>query len=123
LFPGSHPLAVNALALTVGAAMLAVISLAAGEPWRLPQERATWLAYGYLVVFGSLMLFYLYLYVLARWTASATSYSFLLFPISTILIASWLADEVISPRFLLGGAVVLAGVWAGAVARPKGNDS
>ncbi len=73
----------------------------------------------YLVVGGSAGLYYLYLYVLGRWTASATPYSFLLFPIATILIASWLAGEVITPRFLGGSAIVLMGVWLGAIANPK----
>lgn len=121
-FPGSDPIAVNALALTIGSVMLLAVSLIVGETWALPAARATWLAYGYLVLGGSGVLFYLYLYILERWTASATSYGFLLFPVATIFIASWLADEVISPRFLIGGAVVLVGVWVGAVvksARPE----
>ena len=46
--------------------------------------------FAYLVLIGSVVLFYLYLYVLARWTASATAYSFLLFPVVTVLIAAWL---------------------------------
>lgn len=120
-FPRSHPLAVNALALTIGTAILLLISLATGEARTLPATPPTWIAYAYLVLAGSGALFYLYLYVLERWTASATSYTFLLFPIATIVVAAWLADEVISARFLLGSAVVLVGVWVGAIAQPKGG--
>ncbi len=69
------------------------------------------------------MLFYLYLYVLQRWTASATSYSFLLFPVWTILLASWLTDEVLSPRFLLGGVFLLFGVLAGGVLTTEGGKN
>ena len=116
LFPRSDPVAVNALALTVGAIILVVISLIAGEAWSLPATRTAWTAYAYLVLGGSVTLFYLYLNVLQRWTASATSYSYLLYPVATIVITAWLANEVISPRFLVGSAIVLVGVWVGAVA-------
>jgi len=120
-FPRSHPLVVNAVALTTGTGFLLLTSLIAGESLVLPAASPTWIAYLYLVFVGSVLLFYLYLYVLERWTASATSYTFLLFPVATIIIAAWLGGEVISPRFLLGAAVVLVGVWVGAIAHPKGK--
>lgn len=118
-FPQSDLLMVNALALGMGTIVLAFISRIAGEAWSLPTEQSTWIAYSYLVLAGTVILFYLYLYVLERWTASATSYTFLLFPISTLLLAAWLTDEIISPRFLLGGAIVLLGVWLGAFRQPR----
>jgi drug/metabolite transporter (DMT)-like permease len=114
LIPRSDPVVTNAVALTTGAAILGVTSIVARESWRLPTLPATWAAFAYLATFGSVVLFYLYLFVLSRWTASATSYSFLLFPIATTIVAAWLADEVVTLRFALGGAVVLAGVWLGA---------
>jgi len=122
-FPKSNPIAVNAISLTIGTGMLLLVSLFARETWSLPATQNTWIAYAYLVVGGSVGLFYLYLFILGRWTASATSYSFLLFPVATIVIASWLADEVITPRFLIGSAVILAGVWLGAIANPKSKHA
>ena len=121
-FPRSDPLVVNALALTVGAGILLLISWIAGETRSLPATTSTWISFGYLVLAGSGLLFYLYLYILQRWTASATSYTFLLFPVATIVIASWLANEIISPRFLLGGAIVLLGVWQGAIVQPNKSE-
>lgn len=115
LFPKSHPVATNALALTTGASLLIGLSLVAGEEWNLPTTSNTWAAFTYLVVIGSVVLFYLYLYVLARWTASATAYSFLLFPVATVVIAAWLAGEVVTTSFVIGGALVVAGVWVGAI--------
>ena len=109
-------MAANALALTVGAIVLVIISLIASEAWSLPATRTAWTVYAYLVLGGSVTLFYLYLNVLQRWTASATSYSYLLYPVATIVITEWLANEVIYPRFLVGSAIVLVGVWVGAVA-------
>lgn len=117
LFPRSHPISTNAIALTAGVAILLPLSLVFGEVRGLPAGPATWAAFGYLVVIGSILLFYLYLFVLQRWTASGTSYSFLLFPVVTVFVASWLAAEVVSPVFLAGTALVIAGVWLGAFAR------
>ncbi len=116
-YPSSEPLAVNAIALSTGAAILLVLSLIFGETWNLPATQATWTAYGYLVLAGSVLLFYLLLYVLDRWTASATSYILLLVPLATIVLAAWLLDEQVSLRFLIGSAVVLVGVWFGAISQ------
>jgi hypothetical protein len=40
----------------------------------------------------------------------------LLFPVVTIVIPAWSANEIISPRFRVGSAIVFVGVWTGAVA-------
>ena len=53
-----------------------------------------------------------------RWTASATSYAFLLFPLVAIALGAVLFEEPVQPSFLLGGAVVVAGVYVGAIYRP-----
>jgi drug/metabolite transporter (DMT)-like permease len=119
-YPKSEPLAVNAIALTIGTAILILISLIFSESWGLPANQSTWFAYGYLVIGGSVIMFYLFLYVLQRWTASATSYILLLMPIATIILATWLLDEQVTYRFLIGAAVVLVGVWLGAISQPKG---
>jgi drug/metabolite transporter (DMT)-like permease len=118
IFPKSHPIVTNALALTVGALLLLGVSFATGEEWVLPAESDTWLAFIYLIFIGSVILFYLYLYVLARWSASATTYSFLLFPVATVLIAAWLAGEIVKMSFIAGGILVLIGVLLGAIKTP-----
>lgn len=119
LFPRSDPLATNAIATTEGALILILVSLIAGESWSLPNASATWAAFSYLVLIGSVVLFYLYLFILSRWTATATSYSFLLFPVATVIISAWLTDETITLRFTAGGLVVLIGVWIGALRQPR----
>jgi drug/metabolite transporter (DMT)-like permease len=114
-FPRSHPVATNAVAFSAGTALLLGLSLVAGEAWILPATTTTWAVFIYLVFIGSVLLFYLYLYVLARWTASATSYAFLLFPVVTVPLAAMLAGEVITATFIIGGALGLFGVWLGGV--------
>jgi drug/metabolite transporter (DMT)-like permease len=118
-YPKSEPLAVNAVALSIGSAILLIISLLFTETWSLPKTQSTWIAYGYLVIGGSVIMFYLFLYILQRWTASATSYVLLLVPLATIVIASFLLGEQVTYQFLIGSAIVLVGVWLGAISQTK----
>jgi len=115
-FPKTHPITTNALAMGMGATILFTISWLARETPRLPSLPATWTAVLYLIFFGSIGTFVLALYVLSRWTASATSYSLVLMPIVTVLFASWIADETVTTALLVGGLFVLAGVYVGALA-------
>jgi drug/metabolite transporter (DMT)-like permease len=118
-YPKSHPIVTNALGMSAGTVTLLVISLIAHETWQVPKLLATWSSILYLVVFGSVAVFYLFLLIVQRWTASATSYTFVLMPFVTVGISTWLTDEKVSVAFLLGGLVVLAGIWVGAFFQPK----
>jgi len=115
LLPRGDPAATNAVALTTGALMLAGLSLLAGEKWSLPTAANTWAAFTYLVVIGSVMVFYLYLFVLARWPASTTAYGFVLLPVVSVAISAWLTGEVVTASFAMGTVVVLLGVWVSAL--------
>jgi drug/metabolite transporter (DMT)-like permease len=115
--PRTDPIATNAIALITGAGVLAATSLLAHERWSLPADPSTWGAFIYLVAAGTVVLFFLYLFILDRWSASATSYSFLLFPLVTIVLSSLITGEIITPIYLLGTALVLMGVWLGSLAR------
>ena len=120
--PRSDPFGTNAIAMLTGAGLLLALSLVASEPWVLPSQPATWAAVGYLVVFGSVVMFGLYLFTLERWTATAVSYVTLLAPLVTVPLAAVLTGERITPSLLAGAAVVLAGVYVGAflkVGRPR----
>jgi drug/metabolite transporter (DMT)-like permease len=115
--PISDAVMINAFAMTVGSASLLLLSLAAGETWKLPTQPRTWLSVAYLVFLGSLVVFYLYAYVIKRWTASAASYSLVIVPFVTVALGALLAGERLSIGALLGGAVVLIGVWLGALSK------
>jgi len=112
--PRSDPFATNAVAMLTGAALLFVPSLVAGESRVLPAEADTWAAVGYLVVFGSVAMFALFVFTMQRWTASAVSYVTLLMPLVTVALAAVLTGEQITPPFVVGGAVILGGVYVGA---------
>jgi drug/metabolite transporter (DMT)-like permease len=121
MLPPVHPVAMNALGMAIGAAALLVASALAGEPRDLPERPATWFAVAYLVSFGSIGVFLLYLFVLRRWPASRAAYSFLVIPVVTVLLSVWLDDEPVGPSLLLGGLLVLGGVYVGAL-RPAGAE-
>lgn len=105
---------INALSISSGALFLLGASLIAGNAWVLPSTPQVWAALTYLILGGSVVMFYLFVYVLSRWTASATSYAVLFFPLVATLLASWLVKETVTPLFLAGAAIVIAGVWIGA---------
>lgn len=54
--------------------------------------------------------------MLGRWTASAASYAFLLLPLFAIAFSAVLTGERVTLAFVVGGAVILVGVWIGALA-------
>ena len=118
-FPPGDPVAANAVGMLLGAAMLAIAAVVAGEAPAVPGRLDTWVAMLYLIGPGSIGVFILVLFVLARWTASATSYAFLLFPLVAIVLGAVMLQEPVRPSFLAGGAIVLAGVYVGAVYRPR----
>ena len=74
-----------------------------------------WLALAYLVLLGTVALFGLFLYVLNHWTASRASYQFVLMPFVAAIAGALLLDERISTSLVIGGAIVLAGVYLGAL--------
>jgi drug/metabolite transporter (DMT)-like permease len=88
----------------------------------VPELVKTRFAQVYLVIFGSVLAFTLYVFVLRRWTASAVSYEGVLIPIVAILLASWLQDEEITWTFAAGSVLVLIGVYVGALRRPADEE-
>jgi drug/metabolite transporter (DMT)-like permease len=116
-FPPVHPVAINAVGMAAGAALLLVGSLLAGEPFELPDGLATWMALAYLIPVGSVVVFVLYLVVLRHWPASRAAYTFVLIPFVTVVLSAWLLDEPVGLALLFGGLLILVGVYVGALRR------
>lgn len=119
LFPKNHPATMNALGMLVGALILFLFSLLFGEVKNLPMQPSTWIAFSYLTIIGSVIFFALVIFVLKRWTASATSYQLVLAPLITMVIASILRGETITPISLVGSVIVISGVYIGAIITTK----
>lgn len=119
-----HPVMTNAVGMATGAPLLLVLSAVAGESWLFPDDPGTIVAVSYLVLFGSVGLFMLTLLVARRWEASMLSYVFVLFPVVTMFGGAALLDEPLTSRGLIGAAIVMGGVWFGALAKglkPRGE--
>jgi drug/metabolite transporter (DMT)-like permease len=122
-FPPNPPVMTNAIAMTTGAVILSFASLLSGEKWTLPTQTDTITAFVYLVLIVTMLTFLLYMFVLGKWTASGTSYGFVIIPLVTMVIAATIADEKITANFLLGAVLVLAGVLIGALLPSKEKPS
>src|SRR3954447_7752265 len=120
-FPPVHPVTMNAVAMAAGAAVLIAGSVVTGESLVLPRRTETWAALAYLVLVGSVVVFVLFLFVLRQWVASRAAYVYVLVPLVTVGLSAWLDDEPVSAGLVLGGLLVLAGVYVRALrpARPR----
>ena len=116
--PKAHPVGVNAVAIPVGTGLLFVTSFVAGEAHPVPSASTTWAALGWLVA-STVLAFVLMVWVLGRWSASASSYSSVMTPFVTFVVASSLAGEGITLAFVLGSLLVILGVYIGVLSRKK----
>lgn len=114
-FPPVHPVTMNAVGMATGSLLLVAGSLAAQEQLEVPERTETWLAIGYLVPIGSVLVFVLYVVVLRYWEASRAAYEFVLIPVVTVALSAWLDDEPITAELAVGGLLVLTGVYVGAL--------
>jgi drug/metabolite transporter (DMT)-like permease len=94
-----------------GGAVLMLLSLGMGEQFGGSPQPLALAAWAYLVVFGSLVAFSAYLYLLAHASpAVATSYAFVN-PVIALALGVFVADEALSRGEWLACAVILAGVF------------
>lgn len=110
-----HPVSLNAVGMVIGALVLLTASILLGEPKISPTRAETWAALAYVVVFGSVIVFLLHVFVAQHWNASRASYVMVTIPLVTIALSSWLDQEPVTAVFLLGGLLVLGGVYIGAL--------
>jgi drug/metabolite transporter (DMT)-like permease len=121
-YPQAHPVTSNAIGMTAGAILLAAGSLLSREPWVLPSAGRTWLALLWLVAFGSVGMFILFLYVVKNWTASATVYAVTLMPIVAIPVAAVMVGEQVTLPTLAGAGLVIAAVYIGALRKEQPRE-
>jgi drug/metabolite transporter (DMT)-like permease len=108
LAPGSAGFASEMLC---GGAVLMLLSLALGEQPAWPPQPLALAAWGYLVVFGSLIGFSAYLYLLAHASpALATSYAFVN-PVIALFLGVLVAGEAVTGSEWISCGVILLGVF------------
>ncbi|MFC4426927.1 drug/metabolite exporter YedA [Deinococcus navajonensis] len=106
----------SAAQMVTGGAVLAAFSVLSGERWGSPTAASVW-ALAYLTVFGSLVAYSAYMYLVAHTRpALATSYAYVN-PVVAIILGVLLGGEHLGPMGWAALAVIVAGVglvvWPG----------
>jgi drug/metabolite transporter (DMT)-like permease len=108
-----HPLLLSALSLLSGSVLLLIAGTAAGEGRGfhfadVPQR--SWLALAYLIVFGSVIAFTAYNWLLERYSPTLVATHTYVNPIVAVLLGWLLAGESVNLKVALAGAMVIASV-------------
>ncbi len=115
---GPHATMVNAGAqMLCGSAVLALAAIAHGEPLAVHASARAWLAVGYLAVFGSIVSFTAYSWLLANARpAVATSYAFVN-PILAVLLGAALYGESLGATTVIANAMIVCAVMLAVMRR------
>ena len=105
-----HPAALNAPAMLIGAAALALASLAVGDGFLLPRDASTWTAIAYLAVAGSVITFLGYFTLLKTWTVTSLSFISVFTPAIALILGFVFLDERPTLWTAAGAALILGGV-------------
>ncbi len=106
----SDPWVLNFFGMGLGAACLLVMSALAESRAPVRWTRENVLAIVYLAVFGSVVAFSAYYYLLKRLEATVVSLSTLIIPIVALALGRTFLNETVNPTAILGIAMVLGGV-------------
>lgn len=105
-----HSLTASAVEMMSAGAVLGVIAVAAGELGRIDVTGRSLAALGYLIVFGSLMAYTAYTWLLDHVAPRiAGTYAFVN-PVVAVLLGWWLLDEHLDLRTVSATAVIAVGV-------------
>jgi len=109
----SAPLLATAMEMLAGGALLLVAGLVTGEAGQIRLEQVSprsLLALGYLIVFGSLMGFTAYIWLLRVSTPARVSTYAFVNPVVAVFLGWALAGESLTPRTLAAAAVIVTAV-------------
>jgi drug/metabolite transporter (DMT)-like permease len=109
----ANPVMMSAVEMTAGGAMLIALSAARGEFGELDLGAITtksWLSLGYLIVFGSIVAFSCYVWVLGNAPTSLVATYAYVNPAVAVLLGVWLAGEHLRGAEVIGGLIILASV-------------
>ena len=93
-----------------GGLMLVALGQLVGEDFTASYGARTWTALGYLVVFGSVVAFTSYVWLIANAPISFVATYAYVNPIVAVLLGWWILDEHVTAPVLVGGGVVVLAV-------------
>jgi drug/metabolite transporter (DMT)-like permease len=118
----SNPLMSTAMQMLAGGALMLIVALVTGEGAQVHFDQITvrsLLAVGYLIVFGSLIAFSAYVWLLkVSIPAHVSTYAFVN-PIVAVFLGAVFANEELTLRMLIAAAIIIAGVVLITTHRPK----
>jgi drug/metabolite transporter (DMT)-like permease len=116
----SDPFVLNFFGMAIGSAGLFLMS-AVLEPWTaVSWTRSNVIAILYLSLFGSVVAFWVYYYLIKRMDATVVSLTTLIIPIVALALGRAFLQEVVTPAAVVGIATILAGV--GIAILPRASD-
>ena len=104
------PMTIASHQMLFGAIPLLAIGLGRGELARVAPTGDAVLALGYLIVFGNLIAYRAFVFLMRHVAAAKVSTYAYVNPIVAVWLGAWLAGERIPTRSLVGAAAILAGV-------------
>ncbi len=108
-----HPLLLSALSLLAGSVQLLLVGTIAGEyrgfSFRSVSLRS-WLSLGYLIVFGSVVAFTAYNWLMEHYSPTLVATHTYINPIVAVLLGWLLAGEAVTPNVILSAAMVVSAV-------------
>jgi drug/metabolite transporter (DMT)-like permease len=105
-----------------GGASLVALALVVGEPGRLDLggvSLESWLGLGYLVVFGSLLAFTAYVWLLNHVAVTTVATYAYVNPVVAVALGMLFRGEELTPRTLLAAALIIGAVVAMVSGRPR----
>jgi drug/metabolite transporter (DMT)-like permease len=109
----ASPFLTTAMQMLAGGAVLLLLSIVLGEPWLFDWDAVSARsAFGllYLIVFGSIVAFSAYIWLLRVSTPARVSTYAYVNPVVAVFLGWALADEALTPRMLVAAAVIVSGV-------------
>lgn len=108
-----RPLVSAGMELMAGGVVLGIVGIAGGELGRVDASAISGeslFALGYLIVFGSIVAFSSYVYVLHNTRTSVASTYAYVNPVVAVLLGATVLDEAVTGRTLAGGAIIIVAV-------------
>lgn len=111
VLPASRPVAAGG-SMMIGGAILLILSALFGElhPWPHASARAMF-ALAYLILFGSVLAFTAYVWLLGRMPASTVASYAYVNPVVAVALGYFAADEPLTAHVVAGAALVLVSVY------------
>ena len=108
--PKQSAIGANAVGTLVGAPMCLLWSFSIGERHPVPNTYPTIFPVVYLAIFGSVIAFGSFAWLLNHWRTSTVAFLGVVVPVIAVILGSLIRHETFSPATAVGAAVIIVGV-------------